>query len=384
MFLEFDEMYSKKKSFKNFLKYPICISIFFILIYSPLFSYQNNSIIIKNKTNPPDITDTIYVYDTIFQYDTVYIYETVYDTVYIYDTVEIEKNTDTLLTVDSSKNKHITLNFQLKLPTFKYQPKFFAGAEISFLKSYKIYNWNNDVNSEYKQLYKESYKYLFSLSTGFYFHINYQSKIFQTGINYLQIAEKFEFYKQNLKIDTLKYYNFFQNSTFKVDTTWFVDLDSLLQGDTVYFPYLDTIYSYFKDSTLITNYDSIKNIISGKSLNLYSYFEIPLIFGYQFDFKKFSVTPKAGIILGIYTFSRGKSLDFNSTYYIINQKNINNFPFLNLSLYLSTNFKYKINPRFWIFTEPIFKYNITKSIESNYAETKFLSFGIKFGFHYQL
>lgn len=385
-------MFQKSKFINFVFKYIISISIIFLLIYSTLFSFPNNNSFKINQTLPPEVKDTIYVYDTIVQFDTIYIYETVYDTVFIFDTINYSDIiNDSLKTsiVDSTSfdtinNRKFQINLEFKLPEFKYKFKFYAGGDIGFSYFHKITSWNENVTSEYKNLYRKSSKYSFGITSGFNIMTNYQNFEVQTGINYNQYLEKFDFFHQKLNIDTLKYFSFFQNNFYKVDTIFYLDLDELLHGDTVWLPIFDTTFTYFRDSTLITEYDSIFNNVEKKSLNLYSYIEIPLIFGYQFNKRKYSITPKAGIIFGINIHRKGYNFGFFNENYFISNIKTNNYPKINLSFYGSVNLRYKIRRNLFLYSEPSFSFNLNKAYSNQYNKTRFLRCEVKFGFYYLL
>jgi hypothetical protein len=365
----------KKNKISSRLKSISGILILLFLMHT-LSSHKSFTI----SHQPPEIKDTIWVYDTIFQYDTIYIYETIHDTVFLHDTVKLSENTDSI----PKEKTNYFFNFSLKIPELKHKPKYYLGPDISVFMTDNFIMSNQSTNNDIYELYKNSFKLFPGVSLGLSFHVDYNNYILQTGINLTDFIEKFEFVNQNLKIDTLEFFEYFQNSLLDIDTIWYVDLDSLLQGDTIWKQHIDTTLLIFQDSILVTNYDTTINVISKRSYNHLSYFEIPLIFGYNFSFKKISIAPKAGIIIGFLSYTNGKIFNYNGNFSIVDLQTECSFPIISFSTFLAVNLRYKINKKTFVYIEPFFRNNLSGTYYNEYFTKKYFSYGIKFGFSFVL
>ena len=139
------------------------------------------------------------------------------------------------------------------------------------------------------------------------------------------------------------------------------------------------------DSALVTDYDSssTKTIYSNK--NTYSYFEIPLIIGYEFKKSKFTFTPKVGLITGIFINSRGKTISLIDRESIVDISK-NDLPFIkaNFTLLLGMGVNYQMNNNMSLLAEPFYRTNLNSILsENHYISQRFNNIGIRFGVRYR-
>lgn len=369
-------MIKNLKNKNRFIKSLLFIVLIIIIFHTSGFtSHEKNKI---GKCFPPD---TIWVYDTIFQYDTVYVYETVYDTIFVYDTVEIADNNDDSI-IDLPQKENIFS--KISIPEFKNQVKYYAGSELSIFNTNHFFINSQNIEKELYQLYKNSSKFYPGFSLGFNLDFLIKTINFQTGIYFTDIFENFDFNLNYTKTDTIIFYDFFQNYNLEIDTIQYIDLDALLHGDTIWKQHYDSIYHYFKDSTLTTEYNNTEINLNKNSKNQYRYFEFPLIFGYSLERKNFNFIPKFGFIFGFYNSSSGFSFDKTTEFEFISIPKTYLFPHLTINSFFSLSIEYKINRKVKFNIEPFFRNNLNPVFTNSQIDKYFYSYGMKFGIKVKL
>jgi len=366
-----------RKKFKTLFFVIITIS----LIYIP-FVFENK-LFSNNFKSPkyPNSNDTIIVYDTVYEYDTIYIYETIYDTVFVYDTLHLEI-TEPVDSINNLKDSTLSIN---DLDTASLPPdylsniKFKIGFCFGIFSNIDFITHKNIENKEFNQLFVSSFKPNLCNSYGINFETFYKNTFFETGINKTILRENFDFNYQKLNIELNPYFRYFQNTNTEIDTIYFLDLDAYLQGDTVWIPFKDTTYNYFKDSVLTNNYNTTTSETKNQNINKYYYTEIPIIFGYQLEKNKYNFGIKSGIIFGKIRKIEGNSFVYKNDYQITDIKNVAQFPKTTYYLYSSFYYEYKINPRLSIFSECFFKQNLNTIYTGYQLSKNFFSFGVTFG-----
>lgn len=117
------------------------------------------------------------------------------------------------------------------------------------------------------------------------------------------------------------------------------------------------------------------NSISG--INRYSYLNIPLNIGYNFQFNKFGMNPFAGASVGFGFKREGRYLqpDLQIVSQVQAQKFIGNYQIGSEFSYLSeSNFKFSVIP--------IFRSSLNQVVKSDVIQNKYVSFGLQIGFSY--
>lgn len=117
------------------------------------------------------------------------------------------------------------------------------------------------------------------------------------------------------------------------------------------------------------------NSISG--INRYSYLNIPLNLGYNFQFNKFGMNPFVGASVGFGFKRDGRYLqpDLQTVSQVEAQKLIGNYQAGVEFSYLSqSNFKFSVTP--------LFRSSINEVVKSDVIHNKYVSFGLQIGFSY--
>lgn len=117
------------------------------------------------------------------------------------------------------------------------------------------------------------------------------------------------------------------------------------------------------------------NSISG--INRYSYLNIPLNFGYNFQFNKFGINPYAGVSIGFGFKRDGRYLqpDLQTVSQVQSQKIIGNYQ-------VGTEFSYLSESNFKFSVTPIFRSSINEVVKSDVIHNKYVSIGLQIGFSY--
>ncbi len=143
----------------------------------------------------------------------------------------------------------------------------------------------------------------------------------------------------------------------------------------------DTSAVYITENRQNTIIDTTQNHYNYKEKNSITFFEIPVIFGYELNYKKIGLTPKIGAVPGFIIQKNGFVIDENDTLRTSPiKKHLNNFSF---SLIASLNFSYDINTRLRIFAEPFFRKWLLNFFSNSFSvKNKPFAFGIKTGLVY--
>lgn len=231
--------------------------------------------------------------------------------------------------------------------------------------SYDIVNLNSELQSEYEN-YSNNITPENSYYAGLNFAYNYKNIHFETGLQYIRHEEAglAEIMKKE-GIETYSY-DYFENSFWQVDTVaWILDLDEYLSGNLVYIPYTDSSYITQTDSVQVVQVDSVDVLADVNYYNQYHIIGVPVIFGYEFEFGKFSVTPKSGVIAGFMIKRSGE-------YYNIEQNSVlsaNRAPNSGILLdaYGAISIKYNVYNNISIFAEPNFRGSVISVYDKSYA-----------------
>ncbi len=385
----------ENKKLKNraiYLVYRIFIFVIILLIMSAF------SFLPANRYIPPQINDTIVVYDSVWVNDTLFIYKNIYITFSVTDSVPEDNiaNTDTLMndvTESDSLPDYDIVDRDFIYPTSisraSYKtpfervvtfPNYTIGTEIMPMGFTALKQFST-TNNEIKTLYNNSLKQRQAFSTGGFVELTKNRYSIHLGTYSTKFYEKLNYSESSSEIFPISYYNIFDVLNWNVDTIMFLNLDSLLAGDTVWEPYYDTIKYTLKDSTFINTYDTITNNTKYNLTNTYTFFEIPIIFGYKINFNRFSFSFKAGIITSFFISSKGFNISYHNKY-IVSKNEYLNFSKVFFSSYFSSKFAYKINPNIGLYFEPFYRFPLSKTYSNNLVVSKFTNYGVKIGVQY--
>lgn len=180
------------------------------------------------------------------------------------------------------------------------------------------------------------------------------------GISFVQFGEKTNY---NLT-------HFFTSDTTLIysDSITFLSWDSI--NHIVYIAFTDyEVDSTFLDSTLLNE----------TRRNTHSYFNIPLLIGYNFNFNKLDVNLKAGIGIGFLIKSKASYLNYELNNFMIpepKELNLNYIFSPAINYKISTNLSLQINPQLLINSSNLINYKDLKQQYSNWS----LHFGVSYLF----
>lgn len=188
---------------------------------------------------------------------------------------------------------------------FPYKPEWEAG--VSFYKNYLPGMYKN---FDYRANHNQGY------TTGIYMHrkMPVNRWHWRLGLNlsytqsYMDINRPFE------QIDTSYNYIPYTYDSVFIDTAFFLDVNQL--PDTVYIMHIDTFNFEVNDTLTETLYDTTTAYAGFEHINRYFHIELPVLFGYSFKFKNFSLDMEAGAYLRWLARVKGQTVD---KYYGIRQ-----------------------------------------------------------------
>lgn len=369
---------------------------FFSVLFSLFGFVFISSFSATNSLYPPDIKDTIIVYDSVWQNDTLYIYETLHITVSVETTDSLENiNEDSLQAEENFENNFVqeddVVERDFLHPTNYFNPqidkksdKFLSLQDFSvgyeFMPvNFSVYNYSTASNSNFNDLLNNSLTPKFAYSTGFFAEIDKNNFAIQSGMYHTQFWERFYMIDEFTNIDTLININILQTTKWQVDTVYFLNLDSLLQGDTVWIPYFDSTKINYVDTNIVTTFDTTNTVYEYYSKNRYTYFEVPLIFSYNFNFQRFNIGLQAGVIASFLIQNRG--LMFGNDGLVLLQKQIPRTKIF-VSPYISFKAGYKITDNLSVYVSPFYRFPMQNFYSEELIFRKMSAYGAKFGIQY--
>ena len=277
------------------------------------------------------------------------------------------------------ENIHDTIAYNYLNEPIIRQSKYFSVELFAtpYLHNYAITLNNPELQANFDR-YKANIDPCLSYAFGLGLAYNYNNVRFETGISYFRLNEDYTHNYQD--IDTLISYSteYFINETMVNDTIWVLDLDEYLQGNTVYRPYINQNLVYELDSIVTSNVDTVLVDKTIQIQSRYNIIDIPLLGGYEFTFDRFSITPKAGVILGAMILRTGNCLNVADGQ-IHQASQVPNASML-FDYYVATNLQYKVGKSISFFAEPHLRGNIGTMHQKTYPiAQKGFRYGIKTG-----
>ncbi len=335
--------------------------------------------------------DTIIFYDTIFTFDTVYTYQTIYDTVFVYDTMFIDFddrltsiNCESLLfetnkfsglgsmkrtqkkVVNNPNNYHWSLEAYASLFTYSYRFKTDDARQNDLLESRKSsFTPKTGLNA--------------GISINLHPHKNF---MIQSGAGIIRFEEKQDFYSEKTVVDTIQVTEFEWNEYIDVDTIWFLNVDSLILGDTVWEPYYNTSIVSRLDTILSEEYENRLLSNQRTGINSWSYIEIPLTASWINRWGNFNFGIKSGVITGfLYKVNRYEVYPVNDMFssMIQTKKELEQ---INLSVYIATCAEYHFADKWSITLEPWIRMPLFRFSYSESVQLKIRSQGLRAGIRY--
>ena len=179
----------------------------------------------------------------------------------------------------------------------------------------------------------------------------------KTGLQYSQINEKFSYRSENERKQT---------------TLITIRKEILATGDTLMIRDTSTIEQIgYRVKTTYNRYRSI---------------DVPLIAGYQWGNDNLKAAVSAGVILNLYSWQKGESLDTSYVPVAFNKDGGRTFK-RNIGIGLYTGFSVlkKAGENTWLFAEPYFRYNVSKLTNNrSLFNQKFDVAGLNIGIRYKL
>jgi len=353
-----------------------------------------NNLIVENTTKslePEPVIITKYIKDTVIIRDTIKM--VIRDTIFKDKAKDIlSKGTDFSAWSIDAYYSPMMFNISTKTPNNMQE-----NIDTSYSS---IYNWSLGLNANYKiknfniqagvafTKYTENYTYTDEQITT----NKYNDKRFMAVGNYTYIDKYTDWViygsHTEIELDTVSssyelVEHQIEHATI-IDTVWSYNIDSsavIVMDSTKVIKY-DTITAIKYDSVDVVVVDTIKEIHFVDVRNQYSYIEIPIMIGYEFNSKhKFSYVINAGLVTGIFINAKGKGITLSNE--IVD---LNSLPFMKLNLtgMATAGVHYKFTTEMSLILEATFRKNFTSIYKPDYfIEKRFNSLGLRIGVKYR-
>ena len=227
--------------------------------------------------------DTVISVDSVYRHDTLFIYYKKHITYTFVDTNTYYKELQ-----KKFNSKLSPLNQDIKPVRTAYNKDFYSLKTDYFISSgYKFYPKTGEsiipVNN-------------FFVLQGFQVDFRHNNTILTSGFQTENIFFPTRFNKKWNEIFTRNDTLIWFRQKMDIDTIWVLNLDSLVNGDTVYEPHYDTTITRWIDTTNKLFIDTLQIELKAQRINSLHYARIPLIVSKSFIFKKFSLDVQSGII----------------------------------------------------------------------------------------
>ena len=277
------------------------------------------------------------------------------------DTVGYNINNEPI--VMSSNRWYVDLNFSPNLSNSNF---LYNSAEYTDL-TYKL---NDETSSKVG--------YNIGINAGYKFK-NFSVNL---GVAYSEFNQKINAKYNEQQLINIDYFEHTTSTDWQLDTTFYWNLDSLMQGDSVLTPIIDSTQIVLVDSNLQTRVDTSQKEISVLKTNKYKYIEFPLTVEYVFNRgKKLSPFINGGLITGLLIKTSTYTYQANNGALIQD----NNTPYIKPNFWLAfgAGIRYNINNKYGLMVYPYYRYNLKSIIESsNIYGQKINVWGVNFGVRY--
>jgi len=259
----------------------------------------------------------------------------------------------------------------------------FAGLSMSPNYSFINYSANNQENKSLVDKLNSSSSN--SLAFDFGAELGYQFKNISliSGLNFTQYNEQFNAKYEETLIQEINYWEYNDYTQTIYDTTNYVNIDSLIQGDTTYIQIIDSNQITIIDSTLTSKNDTSILKQNIKYVNRYKYIEIPLSIEFTFNrIKKFSPFIRTGLITGLHIKTQGFTYSLKNNEELIENSDL---PYVKANFWLlfGAGVRYNLNDKFSVLIYPYYRYHLNSIIsDKTYYRQSLNNMGINFGVRY--
>ncbi|MEA1873895.1 MAG: hypothetical protein U9N51_05630 [Bacteroidota bacterium] len=207
--------------------------------------------------------------------------------------------------------------------------------------------------------------------------------ILSSGISYQQINRSFSSNIPTTHIDSTGYYDYFENSRWQYDTTYYINIDTLaITGDTIYSPYIDSTWAAFQDSSLAYEIDSTNGTKLINEREIVRYISIPIWVGYRESTENWELHAQLGLITSIPIYQQMTWYNLERNEFIYSK----NAPLSNILLTAGFRayFARKLNKNCLVGIEPSYFYRLNPLFDKDYPiDTKQHVFRVGFKIQYQ-
>ncbi len=259
----------------------------------------------------------------------------------------------------------------------------FVGLNVSPNYSFINYSTNNQENKSLVDKLNSSSSN--SLAFDFGAEVGYQFKNISliSGLNFTQYNEQFNAKYEETLIQEINYWEYNDYTQTIYDTTNYVNIDSLIQGDTTYIQIIDSTQITITDSILANKNDTSITKQNMKYVNKYKYIEIPLYIEFTFNrIKKFSPFIRTGLITGLHIKTQGFTYNLKNNEELIENTDL---PYVKANFWLlfGAGVRYNLNDKFSVLIYPYYRYHLNSIIsDKTYYRQSLNNMGINFGVRY--
>jgi len=216
---------------------------------------------------------------------------------------------------------------------------------------------NQDISNINSNAHNPAYSY------GFGLELSYQFKQVSLGggLAYSKYAQNFNALEKSLETQEFDFWDYTYVENWDITNTSYLNLDSLLQGDTVITVITDSTKYITQDSTLNSRIDSAWLEKPFANKNIYQYFEIPLFVEYSFNRSKtWQPFIRVGLITGIYIKSKSY---YTNTHGEI--KDASTMPFTKFNFWGHTGLgiKYNLSNKISTYFSLNYRYNLNAIVK---------------------
>lgn len=272
----------------------------------------------------------------------------------------------------------------------KYRPNskvhFSLGWEVSAFQLQRKLETSDPLYIDYVNFRNNYESSSFNWNTGLMASIEYNNWLFSTGISYSQLNEDINYnptYTALEVIDNSYWEKEYTQTTF-VDSNWIID--GIFLGhwnyDTTHITTVDSMYISQVDS----NYEKKVNdtISNNNGTHTLSYVEIPLLFGYHWDLKKWDIQLQTGASIGILSGTTGSTyIDYNLDYPLSHEEHKNQFTQLNYYFILRAGVGYKLGRNWMLGLYPDLRFGLNSVLKNEAINQRYNRFGLTLGVYYQ-
>jgi hypothetical protein len=248
------------------------------------------------------------------------------------------------------KQQTIIKKIDLKIPDCPAAEKDAAGnksyVEVYLGPDYAFKSYSDTGNSELIRKRKESLHFQSAYSAGIrYTRVFGNGMSIRAGINFSQINEKFSFIK-----------------------------DNVVQQVYVINPQGDTTSSYYVRGTRYSN-----------AYNHYRSIDVPVVVGYELGNGRLHANINAGVMINVYSWQKGQTLDDNYLPVSITTGKEGNTAYqyktnVGIGFTGAVSLYYKLNDRLHLLAEPYCRFNLSPmNKEAVSLQEKFTSIGLRLG-----